>query len=110
MRAAVAMGADIDHEGAIRHFYLIRAEQEQHVERTEGRHLCEVEAAFARRKADIERARARSRILQHGKAVPAVLERACACRDLGRQRQRRRAIMPRKRAGADQHDRMLGAL
>ena len=39
MRAAVAMGADIDHKRAIRHLHFIRAEQEQHVERAESRHL-----------------------------------------------------------------------
>ena len=52
----------------------------------------------------------RSRVVQHGKAVPAVLDRAEIQRELGRQRQHRSPVMPRGDAGADQHDRILGAL
>ena len=54
MRAAVAMGADIDHEGAVRHLDLVGAQQEQHVERAEGRHLRGAETHPG--KADVERA------------------------------------------------------
>ncbi len=56
MRAAIAMGADIDHEGAVRHLDLIGAEQKQNIERAERGHLGDAETAFG--KADIERTNA----------------------------------------------------
>ena len=48
--------------------------------------------------------------MQHAEAVPAVLDRAEIQRELGRKRQNRRAVMPRGRTGADQHDRVFRAL
>ncbi len=110
MRAAVAMGADIDHEGAVRRLDLVGAEQKQHIERAERRHLRRAQAASARRKADIERADPRGRIVQHRKTVPAVLDRADIERQALRQREDRGSVMPPSRPGADQHDRILGAL
>ena len=107
MGAAVAMGADIDDERARRDLDLVGAEQEQHVDAAL-RHVRGIQAALARHQAEIERADARRGAVQHGEAVPAVLERAEFDRRLGRQRRNRRAILARQRAGADENERTLG--
>ena len=56
MRAAIAMGADINNEGASRHVDFIDAEQEQDVKRARLEHTAGVEPALARHETDIERA------------------------------------------------------
>ena len=91
MRAAVAMRADIDDEGARRDVDLVGAEQEQHIERAGLRHLRRASMPpCARHEADIERADARGRGVQHREAVPAVLDGADRARGLRRQRERSR--------------------
>ena len=102
------MGADIDDEGARRDVDLVDAEQEQNVERAGRRHLPRGQAALPRHEAEIERADARGRAVQHAIAVPAVLHRAEIDRGLGGERSDRRAVGARQRAGADQHQRTLG--
>ena len=71
--------------------------------------ICRVfKRALARHEAEIERADARRRVVQHAIAVPAVLHGAEIDRGLGGQRRDRRAVGARKRPGADQHQRTLG--
>ena len=111
MRAAVAMGADIDDEGAGRDVDLVGAEQEQ---RRRARRPPPSAAALsppvARHEAEIERADARGRGVQHAEAVPAVLHRAAADRGLGGERGDRRAVRPRQRALPSDDQRPLGLL
>ncbi|MBA7473631.1 hypothetical protein ES707_08972 [subsurface metagenome] len=108
MRAAVAMGADVNDEGAVGDLGFVSAEQEQHVERTEGRHLGDGKTTAG--EADIERTNPRRGLLQHAKSVPAVLDCADVERELRSKRQHRSAIRARETRRADQHDRVPGVL
>jgi hypothetical protein len=63
-------------------------------------------AALARHEAEIERADAGGRRMQHAKAVPALGSSAEQLRRLGRQRQHRLAIGAGKSALPDQHHRL----
>ncbi len=107
MRAAVAMGADIDDEGAGRHLHLIDAEQEQHVERVRRKHRRRVQAAVARHEADIERAGERCLAVQDVEAVPAVLDDAERGRRLRRHRQHGGAVGTVERALPDDEHRLF---
>ena len=107
MRAAIAMRADIDDEGARRDVDLIGAEQEQHIERRR-------RSPFASRscppspgnEADVERADARGRSVQHAEAVPAVLHRAKFDGELAPRARRSRApSVAHQRALADDDQR-----
>ncbi len=106
--AAVAVGADIDDESARRDVDLIDAKEEQHVERARRRHLPRIQAALARHEAEIERADARRRAVQHAVAVPTVLHGAKIERRLCRQRRDSRAVGARKARHADEHERVFG--
>ncbi len=108
MRAVVAVGADIDDEGAGRHVDLVGTEEEEHVERALLRHRGGVERALARHKADLKRTDARGRGVQHAVAVPALLDDAKLDGGLRRQRRDSRAVRPRQRAGAEDDHRTLG--
>src|SRR5476649_1935631 len=101
MRAAVAMSADIDDEGASRRFDLVDAKQEQHVERARLEHTAGIETALARHEADIERADQRRFAMQNIEAVPAIFDNAERSRCLRRHRQNRSSVRTVERALAD---------
>ena len=110
MRALVAMGADIDDEGAAgpRQVKLVGAEQEQDIGAAE--HAGDILAALARHETDVEPADARRRIVQHGKSVPVFRDRADRNGEFCRETKHRRAVRPRQRALPDDDQRMLGLL
>ena len=56
MRTAVAMGADIDDEGAGFGLDFVDAQQEQHIEPAGVQHAAGIEPALARHETEIERA------------------------------------------------------
>ena len=64
MRAGIAMGADIDHEGTTIDVDLVGAEREQNID-VAGGHLQSGTTALARHETDVERADPRSRIMQN---------------------------------------------
>src|SRR5262249_35824610 len=100
MRAAIAVGPNIDNEGAGLDVDFISAEIEDEIERAGLRHGQSVEPALARHEADIEPADARSRAVQYVEAVPTVLDDAERLRRLRGKRQDRGAVRPRKSARA----------
>ena len=104
MGAAVAMRADIDHEGARLDVDFVGADEEGHVQRAGFGHRGGVEAALARDKADIERADAGGGGVQDRKTGPVALRRA----ELRGQRQNGGAVLARQRALPDQDQRTLG--
>ena len=83
MGAAVAMGADVDDERSRLDLDLVGAEQEQEVDAAL-RHRRGGKAVRAGHEADVEAADPGGRGMQHGKAVPAVDQRAGRDRGLGR--------------------------
>ncbi len=70
-RAAIAMRALIDHEGARFHRDLIGTEKEEHIERAAFRHRRGIKTALPRHEAEIEAPDSRRRRMQNRKAVPA---------------------------------------
>ncbi len=106
--AAVAVGADIDDEGAGRDLDLVGAEQERDVEGAGRRHLAGSERAGRGHEAEVERADLGGRGVQDREAVPAVRRRAEVERGLGGERGDRRAVAPRQRPHADDDQRPLG--
>ncbi len=97
------MGADIDDEGAGLDLDLVGAEQEQEIDAA----LCHRrsgKAVGARHEADIEAADPGGRGMQHGKAVPAVDERAGGDGGLRHSREDGDAVGPRQRALPDEPD------
>ncbi len=101
--AAVAMGADIDHERAGLDLDLVGAEQEQEIDAAL-RHRLRREAVLAGNEADVEAADPRRRGVKDAKAVPAVGQRTDRDRGLGRRREHGGAVGPRQRALPDQPD------
>ena len=109
MRAAVAMGALVDHEGAGRDLDLVRAEVEEHVH-IALRHRLGVQAPLARHEAEIERADAGGGGVQDREAVPAILHRADVASELRRGREHREAVGTGERALPHDDQRTLGGL
>ncbi len=101
LSAAVAMGADVDHERAGLDLDLVGAEQEQEVDAAL-RHRFGGEAVVAGNEADVEAADPGRCSMKHAKAVPAVGERTDRDRGLGRRREHGSAVGPRQRALPDQ--------
>ena len=108
MRAAVAMGTDINHEGPGRDLDLVGAEQEHDLERTGCRHLLHIAAARTGHEADVERPHPRRRRVEDRITVPA--GRARALRGAGGERGDGCAVGPRQCAHADDHQRMFRLL
>ncbi len=109
MRAAVAMRAYIDHEGAGFDRDFIGAEVEDEVERAGLRHRSRIKSARARHEAEIEPADARRRRMQDRKSVPAVAEAAEVLRRLGGEREHRLSVLARERALTDEDEQLLQA-
>src|ERR1700722_3668974 len=94
MSPAVAMCADIDHEGARLNINLVRAKVEEHVERLRLRHRGRVEPPFSRHKAEIKPSDARCCSVQHVETVPAIPYSAGGEGGFGEARQYGDAIGP----------------
>ena len=99
VRPCVTMRADINDKTARTDVDLVRAQKEQHVGTIAFRHLQGRVSALARHEADIERADAGGRLVQHGEAIPVVLDHAQFDRNAGGERRHTRAIVARERAG-----------
>jgi hypothetical protein len=110
MRAAVAVAAEIDDEGARRHLGLVGAVQEKNVERARDQHARHVEPVRVRHRAHVKGAHARRRRMQHRESVPALADHAGIDGEPGRERRNRRAIRPAQRAGAEDQHGPLGLL
>jgi hypothetical protein len=110
MRAAVAVGADVNHERAVRHLDFIGAEQNKHVEGAERRHLRRAQAARAARKADIERADPRSGIVQKAKPFQSGLTAPKSSASFAASATTAAPSCRAVAAGSDQHDWMLRPL
>ena len=110
MRAAIAMRADVNHEGAGFDGDFVGAEVEDEIERAGLRHRARIQPARARREAEIERADARGRRMQDREAVPAVAETAEPLRGLSGERERRLAVVARQSALPDDDEQLLSRL
>src|SRR5262245_6008234 len=109
MRAAVAMGADIDNNRAGLHLDLVCAEQEKNIEPATC-HMRGIKSARTRHQAEIQRRDARRRAVQHGKSVPAILYRAKFSRRFCGKRHNGRTVLARKNTRAHKNKRTLRSL
>ncbi len=104
MRAAVAMGADIDDKRARATSTSSAPSRNSHVQRAGCGHFGSAQPAVRRHEADIKAAHARCRGVQHAKAIPAVLDRADRNGRFRHHGQNCCAVRARQRTLTDQPD------